>query len=123
MNRVNAEDVAETGKIKWDLSHLEEGGREEVFTEQMDLFSTPDADIGNVPDFQMDINSTDSIPVTEAYRCSPKDGEKRICVDSTPKQSQTISLSHVNRTSWITWVVRDMRKAYHQNILMKDFVI
>ena len=45
MNRVNAEDVAETGKIKWDLSHLEEAQmkmREEVFTEQMDLFSTSD---------------------------------------------------------------------------------
>ena len=45
VNRVNAEDVAETGKIKWDLSHLEESQmkmREEVFTEQMDLFSTSD---------------------------------------------------------------------------------
>ena len=71
---VTEEQVVETDVKKWNLSHLNENQRklmEKVLEEERDMFSTSDADIGDIQDFQMDINLTDNIPVTEAYRRVP----------------------------------------------------
>ena len=59
---------------KVDLSHLNDEQREmmeQVLKEEQDIFSKDDADIGDIPTFQMPINLIDSIPVTEAYRRIP----------------------------------------------------
>ena len=59
---------------KWDLSHLDGKQREmmETVLQEVDgVFTTSDADIGNIPDFQMPIHLVDDVPVTEAYRRIP----------------------------------------------------
>ena len=74
VNKVEVKTDGEPAEVKWDLSHLDAEKRklmEEVLLEQKDMFSTSDTDIGDIPDFQMDINVTDDIPVTEAYRRIP----------------------------------------------------
>ena len=58
----------------WDLSHLQGKQREmmeKVLKEAEGVFSKDDADIGDVPEFQMPIHLEDNIPVTEAYRRIP----------------------------------------------------
>ena len=39
---------------------------------QCEVFSKYHSGIGNIPDFQMDINLTDSLPVHEAYGSMPR---------------------------------------------------
>jgi hypothetical protein len=58
----------------WDLSHLQGKEREmmeKVLSEADGVFSKDDADIGDVPEFQMPIHVEDNVPVTEAYRRIP----------------------------------------------------
>ncbi len=60
---------------KVDLSHLNNEQREKVknlLLENCEVFSKSDSDIGNIQDFQMKINLTDTIPVKEAYRRIPR---------------------------------------------------
>ena len=74
VNKVGVGADGETAEVKWNLSHLDEEKRklmEEVLLEQKNMFSTSDSDIGDITDFQMDINVTDDVPVTEAYRRIP----------------------------------------------------
>ena len=74
VNKAEVNAGVETAEANWDLSHLDEEKRklmEEVLLEQKDMFSTSDCDIGDITDFQMDINVTDDVPVTEAYRRIP----------------------------------------------------
>ena len=52
-----------------DLSHLNNKQRvlmEELLTEECDVFSKNESDIGDIKDFQMKINLLDEIPVKEA---------------------------------------------------------
>ena len=59
----------------WDLSHLTEEQKKpvlEVLTEFKDVFSRDESDIGDIPDFEMDINLQDKEPVKEAYRKIPR---------------------------------------------------
>ena len=39
---------------------------------QCEVFSKDPSDIGNIPNFQMDINLTDSLPVRESYGSIPR---------------------------------------------------
>ena len=57
-----------------DLSHLnnEQVLIEELLTEECDVFSKNESDIGDITDFQMKINLSDEIPVREAYRHLPR---------------------------------------------------
>ena len=69
-NKVDSEKKQKT----WDLSHLQGKQREmmeEVLKEAEGVFSKDDADIGDIPEFQMPIHLEDNIPVTEAYRRIP----------------------------------------------------
>ena len=70
-------DVENTEKWqpKADLSHLPEHERVEIETllfEECEVFAKSDTDIGNIEDFQMEINLTDNVPVNEAYRHLPR---------------------------------------------------
>ena len=67
------------GKNKWlpnvDLSHLNDEQKvlmEELLSEECEVFSKNDSDIGDIEDFQMKINLSDEIPVKEAYRHLPR---------------------------------------------------
>ena len=63
---------------KWqpivDLPDLTEEQRKKVHVlrNQCEVFSKDPSDIGNIPDFQMDINLTDSLPVHESYHSIPR---------------------------------------------------
>ena len=60
---------------KADLSHLCDQERkeiEELLREECDVFAKSDTDIGEIPDFQMDIHLTDEVPVNQAYRHLPR---------------------------------------------------
>ena len=75
----NSDKVANDGEKttetrKWDLSHLDGKQREmleKVLIEEKDAFSNGDSDIGDITDFQMEINLVDEVPVTAAYRRIP----------------------------------------------------
>ena len=57
------------------FSHLNNELRvlmEEPLTEECDVFSKNESDIGDIRDFQMKINLSDEIPVKEAYRHLPR---------------------------------------------------
>ena len=57
------------------LDHLSEEERKEVeavLFEECEVFARSDTDIGNIPDFQMDIHLTDDVPVNQAYRHLPR---------------------------------------------------
>ena len=67
------------GGEKWQpdatLDHLNEDQRkeiEELLYEECEVFAKHDTDIGEIPEFQMDINLTDEIPVNESYRHLPR---------------------------------------------------
>ena len=69
--------VSNAGKWqpKAKLDHLSEEERkevEELLFEECEVFARSDCDIGDIPDLQMDINLTDSVPVNEAYRHLPR---------------------------------------------------
>ena len=77
--KVSAGDVKSKVSEKWqpqaDLSHLGEQERreiEELLFEECEVFARSDTDIGQIPDFQMDIHLTDEIPVNQAYRHLPR---------------------------------------------------
>ena len=76
VNEVNVEVNADKQWLpKVDLSHLSPDQRkqiEQMLTEECDVFSKTDSDIGNITDFQMKINLTDNIPVNIAYRSIPR---------------------------------------------------
>ena len=60
---------------KANLEHLPPDQRkeiEELLLEQCDVFAKTESDIGDIPDFQMDIHLTDEIPVNQAYRHLPR---------------------------------------------------
>ena len=60
---------------KADLSHLPADQREQIeqlLYEECDVFAKSDTDIGDIPDFQMDIHLTDEIPINQAYRHLPR---------------------------------------------------
>ena len=65
----------DTDSITHDLSHLT-GEQKEIVTrmlnEEKDVFSRHKNDIGHIKDFKLEINLTDKIPVTEAYRKIPR---------------------------------------------------
>ena len=44
----------------------------DMLAEVKEVFSQSDSDIGDIPDFNMEINLTDNIPVKEAYRKIPR---------------------------------------------------
>ena len=67
------------GSRKWlpetDLSGLSEEEKKEaeaLLTEECELFSRCDSDIGDIKDFEMRINTTDDIPVKERYSRIPR---------------------------------------------------
>ena len=69
----------ENPSAKWQpkakLDHLSESERkeiEELLYEECDVFAKSDTDIGNIPDFQMDIHLKDEVPVNQAYRHLPR---------------------------------------------------
>ena len=69
----------ENSNAKWQpnakLDHLSESERkeiEELLYEECDVFAKSDTDIGNIPDFQMDIHLSDEVPVNQAYRHLPR---------------------------------------------------
>ena len=71
---VTAEGKVGVDKPKWDLSHLNEDQQiklKEVLSRCEDIFSVNDSDIGEIKDFQMEINLTDNVPVTAAYQKIP----------------------------------------------------
>ena len=73
VNAVGGDEHAES-EVKWDLSHLEPDQQEmleQVLVDAKEVFSKDDADIGDIPDFKMQINLVDQVPVTEAYRRIP----------------------------------------------------
>ena len=79
VNHVEAENGVGGSSPKWqpkaDLDHLPEDQRkaiENLLYEECDVFARSDADIGNIPDFQMDIHLTDEVPVNQAYRHLPR---------------------------------------------------
>ena len=58
-----------------DLPDLTEDQRKkvhDVLRNQCEVFSKDPSDISNIPDFQMDINLIDSLPVHESYRSIPR---------------------------------------------------
>ena len=64
---------------KWqpikDLTDLTEEQRRkvhDVLRNQCEVFSKDPSDIGNIPDFQIDINLADSLPVHESYHSIPR---------------------------------------------------
>ena len=60
---------------KANLEHLGEQERSEIeklLYEECEVFARSDTDIGNIPDFNMDIKLTDEIPVNQAYRHLPR---------------------------------------------------
>ena len=70
------EPVVKTGgdRVNWDMSHLNENQQEmleKVLLEEKEVFSTSESDIGDIKDFQMEINVEDKVPVTSAYRRIP----------------------------------------------------
>ena len=57
------------------LEHLNKEEREEIerlLYEECEVFAKSDTDIGNIPDFQMDIHLTNDVPVNQAYRHLPR---------------------------------------------------
>ena len=69
----------EGSDAKWqpkaNLDHLPEDQRREIeqlLYEECEVFAKSDTDIGNIPEFQMDIHLTDEIPVNQAYRHLPR---------------------------------------------------
>ena len=77
--RVEIGNVDVSDSEKWqpkaDLKHMSEQERkeiEELLFEECEVFAKTDNDIGDVRDFQSDINLTDQIPVNEAYRHLPR---------------------------------------------------
>ena len=67
-------DGEKTGDPMWDLSHLEGDQKallEEVLNRRKAVFSKDESDIGDIRDFQMQINLTDKEPVSAAYRKIP----------------------------------------------------
>ena len=59
----------------WDLSHLTAEQQKpvlEVLNEFKDVFSRNESDIGDITEFEMDINLEDEVPVKEAYRNIPR---------------------------------------------------
>ena len=56
----------------------------DVLTNQCEVFSKDPGDIGNITDFQMDINLTDSLPVDESYCSIPRklDGDVKNHIDN-----------------------------------------
>ena len=55
-----------------------------MLTNQCEVFSKDPGDIGNITDFQMDINLTDSLPVDESYCSIPRklDGDVKNHIDN-----------------------------------------
>ena len=77
--RVEIGNVDVSDSEKWqpkaDLKHLSEQERkeiEELLFEECEVFAKTENDIGDIRDFQMDINLTDQVPVNEAYRHLPR---------------------------------------------------
>ena len=67
-------EIGDSG-MKFDLSHLDSEKQKmmrEMLEEVNDVFSKSDSDIGDIPDFQMEIHLTDNVPVKEAYRKIPR---------------------------------------------------
>ena len=65
--------------VKWqpivDLADLTEEQRKkvhDVLRTQCEVFSKDPSNIGNIPNFQLDINLTDSLPVHESYCSIPR---------------------------------------------------
>ena len=72
----------ELNDVKWNSSHLDVEKRKlmkEALLEQRDMFSSFDTDIKDIPDFHMDINMTDDIPVIDSYRCISPHLYKEVC--------------------------------------------
>ena len=68
------EEKLKVDRVMWDLSHLEGKNKEmleRVQLEEKNVFSTSESDIGDIPDFQMVINTEDKVPVASAYRRIP----------------------------------------------------
>ena len=61
-------------EVKWKLDHLDERSKkmlEKVLWEEREVFAKHECDIGSIPDFKMEINVVDKVPVTAAYRRIP----------------------------------------------------
>ena len=76
---MNVEVARESPPEKWQpkakLDHLPPDQRREIeqlLYEECEVFSRSDTDIGDIPDFQMDIHLTDEVPVHQAYRHLPR---------------------------------------------------
>ena len=76
---VNSVEKAGVSSEKWQpkaqLDHLPPEQRreiEELLFEECEVFARSDNDIGDIPDFQMDIRLTDEVPVHQAYRHLPR---------------------------------------------------
>ena len=64
------EEKLKVDEVMWDLSHLEGKNKEmleRVLLEEKNVFSTSESDIGDIPDFQMVINTEDKVPIASAY--------------------------------------------------------
>ena len=77
---------ADESSPKWDLSHLTEEQKKPVLgvlNEFKDVFSRDESDIGDIKDFDMEINLEDHVPVKEPYRRIPRNlyDEVKNCVD------------------------------------------
>ena len=69
------EKEADESSPNWDLSHLTDEQKKpvlEVLNEFKDVFSRDESDIGDIKDFDMEINLEDHVPVKEAYRRIPR---------------------------------------------------
>ena len=77
VNKISQEkelNPSETWQPIVDLPDLTEEQRKKIhdlLRNQCEVFSKDPSDIGNIPDFQMDINFTKSLPVHESYRSMP----------------------------------------------------
>ena len=74
-NVTTKENVNEKWHPKISLDHLPEDQRnlvKEMLFEECEAFSRSESDIGDIRDFEMDINLSDNIPVNEPYRKVPR---------------------------------------------------
>ena len=98
--------------VKWqpivDLADLTEEQRKklhDVLRTQCEVFSKDPSNIGNIPNFQLDINLTDSLPIHESYCSIPRQlyDEVKNHIDDL-LTNQWIQKSHSAYTSLMVYV-------------------
>ena len=75
VSEITVEEESGGNVLKFNLDHLDPAQRaiaEKMLCEESEVFSKTKDDIGYIPDFKLDINLVDEVPVGERYRNIPK---------------------------------------------------